>query len=121
MPAAFIILVSAILMGATITCMSATTWGQRIDWPFVWELLVLPWPKNIRDNIYEPAHKDLLADCRRAARAIRRRKKYSRKWVRTWISFCFLWRTFLLIAACCRAILPKIVPDNLRRWWRGER
>lgn len=63
------------------------------NWPRFWELFGYCLPKKTRDKVYEPGRNELLEDYLLA-------RKYRTKWARRWLTFCFTFRTALLIADC---------------------
>jgi hypothetical protein len=88
-------------------------WG----WPRLWTLLPYCLPKKIQENIYKPAHNELLEDYLET-------RKYRTRWERRWLNFAFTLRTLLLIADCWRVILMNrlagLAPERIRQWWSAR-
>lgn len=87
-------------------------------WPRFWKLMGFAFPKGVRDRIYDPAVSELMTDY--AAR-----KQFRTKAARRWLTFCFTFRTALLVLDCVRALvmdraiqfLLPLMPEWVRRWW----
>lgn len=66
--------------------------------------------KRTRERIFEAEQEDLIAQYQRACHT-----RYNSPLVRLWLNFAFAWRTFGLIARCCRpAIWAAAVAAILR-------
>jgi hypothetical protein len=94
-------------------------------WPRFWELLRFFLGRRLREQVFEPAFNDLLAD-HLTTRAVR----FQSPWARRWITFCFGARTAWLILECAAVglrgtvglfIVPQSVRDAVREWWFNER
>jgi hypothetical protein len=87
--------------------------------PRFWNLFAYLLPRKVRERVYEPAHQELLEDYLTA------RKKYRTKWSRRWLTFCFTFRTVLMVLDSFRAMLGdhvvdflvRLLPEALRQWW----
>lgn len=86
-------------------------------WPRFWDLFRYLLPQKTQENVYEPAHAELLEDYLTS-------KRYRSKWAKRWINFCFAFRTILLIFDCWRVLLTEkstgllllFLPSEIRDW-----
>ncbi len=74
--------------------------------PRAWDLFQFALPKTVRDEVYEPALQELLKDY------LLTRQKYRTKRARDWLTFCFTFRTALLVLDCIQAVLK----DRIGQW-----
>ncbi|MFN0131997.1 MAG: hypothetical protein ACKVW3_05635 [Phycisphaerales bacterium] len=83
-------------------------------WPRLWKLMAFLLPKETRERVFDPAHADLLDQYLLA-------KRYRGKWVKRWLAFCFLVRTFVMYADCLRVAfagkLAWLIPPWIRVFW----
>ena len=96
------------------------SWMVRLpDFPRFWELFAFILPRKTRERVYDPCHQELLADY------LLTRRKYRTKWAKRWLSLCFTFRTFLLVAECIRVMLAdkairfigRSIPSVVKKWW----
>jgi hypothetical protein len=86
--------------------------------PRFWRLFSYLLPRKTRDRVFEPNYQELLED-------YLTRGKYRTKWAKRWLAFCFTFRTILMVLGCFRAmladkaiaLLARLVPEPLKRWW----
>ena len=71
---------------------------RLLGWPRFWELFGFCLPRKICEEVDEPGRNELLEDYFLA-------RKYRTKWARRWLTFCFTFRTVLLVADCWRVLL----------------
>jgi hypothetical protein len=90
----------------------------RNDFPRLWDLLRFVLGRRLREQVFEPAYNDLLAD-HLAARAA----PYQTPWAQRWIKVCFGLRTARLIVECGAvgirsAASTLLVPAGVCYWVR---
>ena len=92
--------------------------GHIFDFMAVWKNFSYLLPRKTRERVFEPAYQDLFAD------HLETRRKRG-KWFRRWLTFCFVFRTVLMVGDCFRALLAdrglrfltSLLPEPLKRWW----
>lgn len=67
-------------------------------WPRVWGLFQYLLPRKIRERVYVPALNDLLQDY------FETKSKYRGRWAKSWLTFCYTFRTLLLMLDSARAV-----------------
>jgi len=91
------------------------------DLPRLWELFSLILPAQVHREAFYPAYQNMLEKYVLA-------RKFRGKWARRWIAFCFTVLSLLMVLDCLRVmlqsgvgkILLKLLPDDLRSWWRRQ-
>jgi hypothetical protein len=84
----------------------------------LWEFFPYLLPHRVRERVFEPAHQEMLEDYLLT-------KRIRGRWARRWLSFCFTFRTALMVFDCLRAmaadrgirLLLRLVPNPVKRWW----
>jgi hypothetical protein len=98
----------------------ATSSAGPAGFPRFWELFGYLLPRKTRERVYEPVHQELLEDYFTAC------PKYPVGLPRSWLSFCFTFRTMLLVADCFRALATdraaqfvlRLIPGTVKQWWK---
>jgi hypothetical protein len=92
---------------------------QAGTFPRWWRLFSYVLTRKTRDRVFEPAYQELLEDY------LTTRGKYRTKWAKRWLTFSYTFRTCLIVLDCLRAmladkaiaLLARVVPEPLKRWW----
>ncbi len=79
------------------------------EFPRIWTLLALLFPRKVRTEVYEPALEELKADC------LSERRKSRTAWERRWVTFCFTLRTLVLVCQSFGAWMGDRTTRLLRR------
>jgi hypothetical protein len=75
-------------------------------------------PHKARDRVFAPAYEEIKEDYLKTCRL-------RTPWKRHWLTFCFVFRTGLMVADCFRALLTDravrfvlaLIPNPLKHWW----
>ena len=90
---------------------------QLRGFPLFWQLFGFALAKKTRDQVFEPAYQDLLAQYLRS-------RQFSGKWARRWLILCFTWRTIGLVVTCFKvasvsiiaAAFWRVMPNGWKEW-----
>jgi hypothetical protein len=89
------------------------------SFPRFWELFSFVLPHKTRERVFEPHYQELLEDY------LVTRGRYRTPVAKKWLTFCFAFRTGLMVLDCLRVLLTHkalqfllgIIPEAVKQWW----